>query len=197
MHPTALSFANILNRTREHAIQVVKEAVDYNKTGWDKTHKETQFKLGEEVPVSTVNFNNLQGPKKLQDPLVGPFFITKLLVWMNGIMSMLVGYELMAKAYRIYNLETRKVVVTRNVHFNEMTFPFAGLPSPSSEKKCLKILKEKRIKENNTDKLLYLVRYKHRSADEDEWLPADKIPNFKVTLRAYRAAKRVQIHNHV
>jgi hypothetical protein len=63
--------------------------------------------------------------------------------------------------------------------------------TPEAEKKFLKILREKRVKnKDNKDVVLYLVRYKHQGADSDEWLPADKVPNAKVTLRAYRASKR-------
>jgi hypothetical protein len=52
-------------------------------------------------------------------------------------------------------------------------------------------LKDKRVKnKDNEDVTLYLVRYKNKGADWDEWLPADKVPNSKVTLRAYRASKR-------
>ena len=58
------------------------------------------------------------------------------------------------------------------------------------EKKFLKILKQRRIRDNNQDILLYLVSYKNKSAEEDEWLPAEKIPNSKIVLRAYRADKR-------
>jgi hypothetical protein len=71
--------------------------------------------------------------------------------------------------------------------------PKAVIPpfEPEKEKKFHKILREKRVKnKDNKDELLYLVRYKNHGADSDEWLPADKVPNSKVNLRAFRAAKR-------
>ena len=61
------------------------------------------------------------------------------------------------------------------------------------EKKFPKILRQKRVTHDNKEVILYLVRYKNKSADHDEWLPAEKVPNSKVTLRAFRAANR----NHV
>ena len=54
----------------------------------------------------------------------------------------------------------------------------------------MKILRQKRVKQDNKDVILYLVRYKNKSADHDEWLPAEKVPNAKVTLRAFRALNR-------
>lgn len=64
---------------------------------------------------------------------------------------------------------------------------------PEGEKKFLKILRQKRLKVDNKDFILYLVRYKDRSADQDEWLPAEKIPNARVTLKEFRASKRDQV----
>ena len=61
---------------------------------------------------------------------------------------------------------------------------------PEKEKKFLKILRQKRIKKDEKDVTLYLVRYKNKGADHDEWLPAEKVPNTKVTLRAFRASNR-------
>ncbi|MBW0473155.1 hypothetical protein O181_012870 [Austropuccinia psidii MF-1] len=40
---------------------------------------EPDFKEGDQVLVSTLNFNNLKGPKKMRDSFVGPFTIIKLI----------------------------------------------------------------------------------------------------------------------
>ncbi|MBW0580994.1 hypothetical protein O181_120709 [Austropuccinia psidii MF-1] len=40
---------------------------------------EPDFKEGDKVLVSTLNFNNLKGPKKMRDPFLGPFTIIKLI----------------------------------------------------------------------------------------------------------------------
>ena len=56
----------------------------------DKTHKEPNFSIGDQVLISTVNFNNLQGPRKLQDSFVGPFILTKL-VGENAVEVILTG----------------------------------------------------------------------------------------------------------
>ncbi|MBW0509240.1 hypothetical protein O181_048955 [Austropuccinia psidii MF-1] len=46
IHPTASSFRIMLDKVKHHAKQ---------------------------IPVSTLNFNNIKGPKKLKDSYVGPF----------------------------------------------------------------------------------------------------------------------------
>ncbi|MBW0549820.1 hypothetical protein O181_089535 [Austropuccinia psidii MF-1] len=56
IHPTASSFKIML----------------------DKSHKGADFKVGDLVLVSTLNFNNIKVPKKLKDYYVGPFVIVSL-----------------------------------------------------------------------------------------------------------------------
>ncbi|MBW0488236.1 hypothetical protein O181_027951 [Austropuccinia psidii MF-1] len=58
----------------------IAEAKKYNKQRYDKTHVEPDFKEGDQVLVSTLNFNNLKGPKKMRDSFFGPFTIIKLIV---------------------------------------------------------------------------------------------------------------------
>ncbi|MBW0555118.1 hypothetical protein O181_094833 [Austropuccinia psidii MF-1] len=45
------------------------------KQKWDKSHKVLDFKVGDLVLVSTFNFNNIKGQKKLKDYHVGAFVI--------------------------------------------------------------------------------------------------------------------------
>ncbi|MBW0477985.1 hypothetical protein O181_017700, partial [Austropuccinia psidii MF-1] len=67
IHPTASSFKIMLDKVKHHA-----------KQKWDKSHKVPDFKVGDLVLVSTLNFNNIKGPKKLKDSYVGPFVIVAL-----------------------------------------------------------------------------------------------------------------------
>ena len=48
------------------------------KNKWDKSHKEPSFQNSDQVSLSTVNFNNLGGNKKIKPPLVRPFTIKQL-----------------------------------------------------------------------------------------------------------------------
>jgi hypothetical protein len=192
IHPTSLSFANMLNKAREYATQCVRESVEYNKERWDKTHREPEFSVGEQVLLSTVNFNNIQGPKKLRDQFVGPFVISKL-VGPNAVELILHGE--LERRHPVFPVSLIKKYTPPEASDirQKKSVPVVVIPPyvPEGEKKFLKILKEKRVKDKDgKDTLLYLVRYKDRGADGDEWLPGDKVPNSKVTLRAFRAAKR-------
>ncbi|MBW0568283.1 hypothetical protein O181_107998 [Austropuccinia psidii MF-1] len=78
IHPTASSFKLMLDKVKYHAKQSMDDAFDYAKQKWDKSHKVPDFKVGDLVLVSTLNFNNIKGPKKLKDSYVGPFVIVAL-----------------------------------------------------------------------------------------------------------------------
>ncbi|MBW0555900.1 hypothetical protein O181_095615 [Austropuccinia psidii MF-1] len=78
IHPTASSFKIMLDKVKHHAKKSMDDAFDYAKQKWDKSHKVPDFKVGDLVLVSTLNFNNIKGPKKLKDSYVGPFVIVAL-----------------------------------------------------------------------------------------------------------------------
>jgi hypothetical protein len=63
----------MLDAANAHAAECVQQAAEYSKARWDKSHKEPNFKIGDLVLLSTVNFNNLGGNKKLKPSFVGPF----------------------------------------------------------------------------------------------------------------------------
>ncbi|MBW0540054.1 hypothetical protein O181_079769 [Austropuccinia psidii MF-1] len=45
---------------------------------WDNSHKLPDFKVGDSVLVSTLNVNDIKGPRRLKDSYVGPFVIVAL-----------------------------------------------------------------------------------------------------------------------
>ncbi|MBW0545589.1 hypothetical protein O181_085304 [Austropuccinia psidii MF-1] len=51
---------------------------DYAKQKWYKSHKVPDFKVRDLVLVSTFNFNNIKGQKKLKYSQLGPFSIVSL-----------------------------------------------------------------------------------------------------------------------
>ncbi|MBW0494205.1 hypothetical protein O181_033920 [Austropuccinia psidii MF-1] len=93
IHPTASSFRIILDKARHHANRFMQDSFKYAKERWDKSHEPPDFKIGDLVLVSTVNFNNIKGPKKLKDSFSGPYII-KALHGPNAVQLELTG-ELM------------------------------------------------------------------------------------------------------
>ncbi|MBW0550533.1 hypothetical protein O181_090248 [Austropuccinia psidii MF-1] len=66
IHPAASSFKLLLDKVRHHANQSMNDAFEYAKQKWDKSHKPQEFKVGDLILVSTLNFHNIKGPKKLK-----------------------------------------------------------------------------------------------------------------------------------
>ncbi|MBW0579135.1 hypothetical protein O181_118850 [Austropuccinia psidii MF-1] len=90
IHPTASSFKLLLDKVRHHANQSMNNAFEYAKQKWDKSHKTPEFKVGDLILVSTLNFNNIKGPKKVKDSFAGPFII-KALHGTNAVQVELTG----------------------------------------------------------------------------------------------------------
>ncbi|MBW0487201.1 hypothetical protein O181_026916 [Austropuccinia psidii MF-1] len=67
IHPTAKELNDMWKKARDTAARCIAEAKEYNKQRWDKTHMEPDFKEGDQVLVSTLNFNNVKIPKEMRD----------------------------------------------------------------------------------------------------------------------------------
>ncbi|MBW0582899.1 hypothetical protein O181_122614 [Austropuccinia psidii MF-1] len=78
IHPTESCFKLMLDKARHHANRFMQDSFKYAKERWDKIYKAPDFKIGDLVLVSTLNFNNIKGPKKLKDSFAGPFMIKAL-----------------------------------------------------------------------------------------------------------------------
>ncbi|MBW0503052.1 hypothetical protein O181_042767 [Austropuccinia psidii MF-1] len=55
-----------------------------------------------------------------------------------------------------------------------------------------KIIKSRRIRLNGKDQRQYLVRFKDQTADKDQWLAEDALPDGNIHLRRLRASRRTE-----
>ncbi|MBW0533502.1 hypothetical protein O181_073217 [Austropuccinia psidii MF-1] len=78
INSTASSYKIMLDKVKHHSKKSMNDAFDYAKQKWDKSHKVPEFKVGDLFIVSTLNFINIKGPKKLKDSYVEPFVIVAL-----------------------------------------------------------------------------------------------------------------------
>ncbi|MBW0546721.1 hypothetical protein O181_086436 [Austropuccinia psidii MF-1] len=78
INPTAASFKQMLEKARNHAVRCMEDSFAYAKDKWDKSHITPDFKVGDLVLLSTTNFNNIKGCKKLKDSFAGPSVIEAL-----------------------------------------------------------------------------------------------------------------------
>ncbi|MBW0499513.1 hypothetical protein O181_039228 [Austropuccinia psidii MF-1] len=77
--PTAKYFHDMWKSACDTVSRCIPEAEEYTTQRYDKTHKQPNFREGDQVLVSTLNFNNLKVPKKMRDSLVRPFTIIRFI----------------------------------------------------------------------------------------------------------------------
>ncbi|MBW0564864.1 hypothetical protein O181_104579 [Austropuccinia psidii MF-1] len=77
-NPASSRFKLLLDKVRHHENQRITYSFKYAKQKWDKSHKTPEFKVGDSILVSTLNFNNIKGPDNLKDSFAGPFIIQDL-----------------------------------------------------------------------------------------------------------------------
>ncbi|MBW0590033.1 hypothetical protein O181_129748 [Austropuccinia psidii MF-1] len=193
IHPTAKDFHDMWKRACDTAAKCIAEAKDYNKQRWDKTHMEPDFKEGDKVLVSTLNFNNLKGPKKMRDSFLGPFTIIKL-IGKNAVEVKLteefsrkhpVFPVSLVKPY--FQTEEGKFPSRKKILTPPEIVELEDSPGPVSE-----INRERKIRLNGKDQRQYLVRFKNQTADKDKWLAEDAIPDGNLHLRRFRASRRTE-----
>ncbi|MBW0582558.1 hypothetical protein O181_122273 [Austropuccinia psidii MF-1] len=78
IHSTAIFFKTNLDKERHHANRCMQDPFKYSKERWDKSHKPPDFKVGDLVLVSTLNFDNIKVLNKLKYSFAGPFMIRTL-----------------------------------------------------------------------------------------------------------------------
>ncbi|MBW0576115.1 hypothetical protein O181_115830 [Austropuccinia psidii MF-1] len=187
INPASSTFMLLLDKARHHSAQSMNDSFEYAKQKWDKSHETPEFKVGEMILVSTLNLNNINGPKKLKDSFAGPFII-KALHGKNSVQVELSG-ELE------YNHPTFPFSLVKHYTSSDKEFfplrnetPLQVPPlDQSEEKKVLKVFKERRLREKM--KREYLVRYKNHQCEE-EWILAEKIPDSQRFPRRFRHERR-------
>ncbi|MBW0521427.1 hypothetical protein O181_061142 [Austropuccinia psidii MF-1] len=187
IHPTASSFKMMLEKARYHAKRCMPYSFKYSKERWDKSHKPPDFKIGDLVLVSTLNFNNIKGPKKLKDSFPGPFMI-KAIHGPNAVKLELTG-DLMSKqpAFPIslikpYSSSEKELSPLRDK-------PPLEIPplEEGEEKKIVKVLKKRRTR--NKKERECLLRYRNPT-QEDEWILEKDIKNADKLLRRFRHERK-------
>ncbi|MBW0553141.1 hypothetical protein O181_092856 [Austropuccinia psidii MF-1] len=180
-------------RACDTAAKCIAQAKEYNKQRWDKSHMEPDFKEGDQVLVSTLNFENLKEPKKMRDSFVGPFTIIKL-IGKNAVEFKLteefsskhpVFPVSLVKPY--FQTEEDKFFSRKKNPTSPESVELEDSPGPVKN-----IIKARKIRLNGKYQRQYLVRFKNQTADKDKWLAEDSIPDGNLHLRRFRASRRTE-----
>ncbi|MBW0500389.1 hypothetical protein O181_040104 [Austropuccinia psidii MF-1] len=154
---------------------------------------EPDFKEGDQVLVSTINFNSLKGPKKMRDSFVGPFTIIKL-VGKNTVEVRLT--EVFSRKHPIFPVSlVGPYFQTAKDKFpsrKKTSTPPEIVEVEDSHGPVKKIIKARKIILNGKDQRQYLVRFKNQTVDKDKWLAEDAIPDGKLHLGRFNASRRTE-----
>ncbi|MBW0556217.1 hypothetical protein O181_095932 [Austropuccinia psidii MF-1] len=180
-------------RAYDTSAKFIAEAKEYNKQRWDKSHMEPDFKERNQVLVSTLNFNNLKGPKKMRDSFLGPFTIIKL-IGKNAVEVKLT--EEFSSKHPLFPVSLLKPYFQKE----EEKFPSKKKdPTPPeilevkySPGPVNKNIKARKIRLNCKDQRQYLVRFKNQTTDKDKGLAEEAIPDRNLHIRRFTASRRTE-----
>ncbi|MBW0585789.1 hypothetical protein O181_125504 [Austropuccinia psidii MF-1] len=134
---------------------------------------ETDFKEGNQVLVSTLQFNNLKGSKKMSDKFAGPFTIIKLI-----------------------GRNTVEVKLTEEFSRKHPVFPVSSVkPYFQTEEDKFPSRKGNTTPSDKWPKRTSLDLFKNQTADKDKWFAEDAIPDGNLHLRRFRASRRNEKSN--
>ncbi|MBW0474404.1 hypothetical protein O181_014119 [Austropuccinia psidii MF-1] len=169
----------------------IAEPKEYNKQRYDKNHNENYFREGDQVLVSTLNFNNLKGAKKMKNSFLGTLNITRL----TGKNS--VEVQLTEEFFRKHTVFQVRLVKPDNQagedkfsFRNEVYTPQKIVEVEESPGPVKKFIKVRKIRLNGKDHIQYLVIFKNQTADKDKVLAEYAIPDSDLTLGRFRASRR-------
>ncbi|MBW0482189.1 hypothetical protein O181_021904 [Austropuccinia psidii MF-1] len=115
---------------------------------WDKSHKVPDFKVGDLVLVSTLNFNNIKVPNKPKDSYVETFVI-----------------------FALHGTNAVQVKLSCQLENKHPTFPI-------EDKKIKKFIKERRLRGKNQREYLFTYRdpvHEDEFLEESEIPDSDKL----------------------
>ncbi|MBW0467060.1 hypothetical protein O181_006775 [Austropuccinia psidii MF-1] len=175
------------------ASKCIAEAKEYNKQRWYKSHMEPDFKSGDQVLVSTLNFNTLKVPKKMRDSFVEPFIII-IVVGKNAVEVKLTAE--FSRKHPVFPVSlVQPYFQTKEDKLpsrNENPTPPEIVEAEDSPGPVRKIIKARKIRLNGKDQRQYLFRFKNQTADKDKWLEEDSIPDGNLHLRRLRVSRRTE-----
>ncbi|MBW0558545.1 hypothetical protein O181_098260 [Austropuccinia psidii MF-1] len=149
---------------------------------------EPDFKEGDQVLVSTLNFNNLKGPKKMRDSFVGPFTMIKL-IGKNAVEVRLIeGLYRKHPAFPVNLVKTYCQTGEEKLPSRNKTYtPQEIVEVEDSPGPVKNIINPRKIILNGKDQKQFLVIFKNQMSDNEKQLAEDSITGGNLHLRRLKA----------
>ncbi|MBW0571296.1 hypothetical protein O181_111011 [Austropuccinia psidii MF-1] len=180
----------MLDRARKHAVRCMEDSFAYAKDKWDRSHATTNFKIGDLVLVSTTNFKNIKGCKKLKDSFAGSFVIKTL----HGENALEVELsEELSNRHPTFPVSLIKPYKSSDYEKSPLRNKVSQVIPPiekSGIKKIIKVLKERKSRTKKVRE--YLVRYSDPTC-EAEWVEEKDIPEATRLLTIFQHTRNNNI----
>ncbi|MBW0485038.1 hypothetical protein O181_024753 [Austropuccinia psidii MF-1] len=180
-------------RSCDTAAKCIDEAKEYKNQRYDKTHMDSDFKEGDQVLVSRLNFKNIKGPKKIRYSFVRPLTSIKL-IGKNAVVVRLT--EEFSRKHPVFPVHLVKpyfqMEKERLPSRKKTTTPPEIVEMEHSPGPVKKIIKAGNIRLNGKYQRQYLVMFKNQTEDKEKWLGEDAIPDGGLYLRRFRASRSTQ-----
>ncbi|MBW0509575.1 hypothetical protein O181_049290 [Austropuccinia psidii MF-1] len=147
----------MLDKARKHALRCMEDLFAYVKDKWDNSHATPDFKMGDLVPVSTTDFNNIKGCRKLKYSFTGHIFIKAL--HEENTIEVEISQELSNKnpTFPVSLVEPYKSSDSEKFPLRNKVPQHISPIDPSGTRKIAKALKERKLRAKKVRE--YLVRY--------------------------------------
>jgi hypothetical protein len=189
VHPSAGNFSHMQELARAHAAECISKAFAYDKQRWDKTHTAPTFKVGDEVLLSTVHFNNLNTNQKLKDPFIGPFTVVKMVGTNAAELDLHGAYSRRHPVFPVSLIKMYKA--SDPVLFpGRKTRQKVNPDVVEEEGEIQKVLQQRVVTKGNKKVRQFLVSFKNKSPDLARWVHEEEIPNGGTLLRKFRKEAR-------
>ncbi|MBW0534204.1 hypothetical protein O181_073919 [Austropuccinia psidii MF-1] len=193
IHPTDKDFHEMWKIACDTASKLISEAKEYKFQRYDTAHMEPDFREGDQVLVSTFNFNNLKGQKKIKYSFVGPLNIIKF-IGENAVEVRLT--EKFSGKHPLFPVSLVKPYFQTGKDKlpsrNKTYTPEEIVEVEDSPVHVKKIIKPRKIRPVGKFQRQYLVRFKNQTVDKDKWLAEDAIPDGNLPLKGFRASRRAE-----
>jgi RNase H-like domain found in reverse transcriptase/Integrase zinc binding domain/Chromo (CHRromatin Organisation MOdifier) domain len=180
--PAAEEIVKTIQLTTQQAIQNLHKAQQQQSQYANRKRREDEFKVGEQVYLSTEKLNITSGVSKLNPKFIGPFSISKV------INPVAVQLQLPPhfKIHNSFHVSRIKRVKTTDRFPNR---PTLEKPPPviqadndkESEWEIEKIVEKRR----NRGRVEYLVKWKGYDSHDNQWLTVSRLANARDAIREF------------
>ena len=186
--PAAEAVVKTIQQTTQQAIHNLRRAQQQQSRYANKKRREDEFKVGEQVYLSTEKLNVTSGVSKLNPKFIGPFPIIKVI---NPV-SVQLQLPSHFKIHNSFHVSCVKRARTTDLFPNRPTLdkpPPVILADKDKESEWeIERVVDKRMSRGRVE---YLIKWKGYDQHDNQWLPMSQLTNAREVIKDFEASLTV------